>query len=147
MVERDVMMSVRRPNSEQLARAHELLRDTPAEQSSTLPAIYAQEAIALSQFPEQVPVKLQALRIGSLAIVAEPCEAFAEIGLELKRRSPFKPTFAIGLANGYCGYLPTPAQHALGGYETWPSRWSYLQRDASEKMIEALLEMLDQIKP
>jgi hypothetical protein len=147
MVERDVMMSVRRPNSEQLARAHELLRDTPAEQSSTLPAIYAQEAIALSQFPEQVPVKLQALRIGSLAIVAEPCEAFAEIGLELKRRSPFKPTFAIGLANGYRGYLPTPAQHALGGYETWPSRWSYLQRDASEKMIEALLEMLDQIKP
>ncbi len=25
----------------------------------------------------------------------------------------------IGLANGRHGYLPTPEQHALGGYEMW----------------------------
>ena len=30
----------------------------------------------------------------------------------------------IELANGYNGYLPTPQQHALGGYETWRSGWS-----------------------
>jgi hypothetical protein len=147
MVEREVMMGVRRPTAEQLATAKEVVDDFPKDKPATLPLIYAQEAIVLSQFPEQVPVKLQSLRIGSLAIVAEPCEAFAEIGLELKRRSPFKPTFAIGLANGYRGYLPTPAQHALGGYETWPCRWSYLERDASVKMVDALIEMLGELKP
>ena len=59
-------------------------------------------------------VKLQALRIGELGIAAIPCEVFVEIGLEIKKKSPLKPTFTIELANGYNGYLPTPEQHAAG---------------------------------
>ena len=62
---------------------------------------------------------LQAIRIGDLAIVSSPFETFAETGLEIKIRSPFKTTFTIELANGGYGYLPTPEQHRLGGYETW----------------------------
>ena len=61
---------------------------------------------------------------------AIPCEVFVEIGLEIKAKSPLKPTFTIELANGYNGYLPTPEQHALGGYETWRARSSYLEVDA-----------------
>ena len=49
---------------------------------------------------------VQALRIGDLGIVAIPCEVFVEIGLEIKAKSPLKPTFTIELANGYNGYLP-----------------------------------------
>lgn len=64
-------------------------------------------------------VKLQALRIGELGIVAIPCEVFTAIGLDIKKMSPMKKTFTIELANGYNGYLPTPEQHKLGGYETW----------------------------
>ena len=74
-----------------------------------------------------------------------PCEVFAEIGLELKRRSPLRPTFTIELANGYNGYLPSPEQHALGGYETWRATSSYLEVQASRKMTEALLEMLAEV--
>ena len=55
---------------------------------------------------------------------------FVEIGLEIKKKSPLKPTFTIELANGYNGYLPTPEQHELGGYETWRARSSYLEVDA-----------------
>jgi hypothetical protein len=43
---------------------------------------------------------------------------FVETGLELRKRSPLADTFTIELANGYNGYLPTPGQQALGGYET-----------------------------
>ena len=90
---------------------------------------------------------VQALRIGEdLAIVAVPCEVFAEIGLEIKKRSPFKNTFIISLANGYNGYLPTPGQHALGGYETWRSGWSYLEVDASTKITDEVLAMLLTLK-
>jgi hypothetical protein len=61
---------------------------------------------------------MQAFGIGHLAITSIPFEVFTEIGLDIKARSPFKETFTIELANGSNGYLPTPAQHDLGGYET-----------------------------
>ena len=70
---------------------------------------------------------------------------FTEIGLELKKKSPIKHTFTIELANGYNGYLPTPKQHELGGYETWRARSSYLEATASEKIIPVLLDCLNKV--
>jgi hypothetical protein len=49
------------------------------------------------------------------------------------------------LANGYNGYLPTPAQHQLGGYETWRAKSSYLEVDASTKITAKLYELLGQL--
>jgi hypothetical protein len=96
----------------------------------------------MDKYPNEVPVTIQALRIGQVAIAAIPCEVFVEIGLEIKKTSPMKNTFTIELANGYNGYLPTPAQHALGGYETWRARSSYLEVEASSKITAALKELL-----
>jgi neutral ceramidase len=107
--------------------------------------LYAQESIRLHEAKPTVDLKLQTIVVDDLAIVAVPCEVFAEIGLEIKRRSPFKTTFVIELANGYNGYLPTPKQHALGGYETWRSGWSYLETEASTTITETTLEMLNSI--
>lgn len=76
-----------------------------------------------------------------MGIVAIPCEVFAEIGLEIKRRSPLQPTFTVELANGCDGYLPTPEQHALGGYETWRATSSYLEVEASRQITIAVVEM------
>jgi hypothetical protein len=89
---------------------------------------------------------LQAFRIGDLAVCSSPCETFVETGLEIKSKSPFKPTFTIELANGYNGYLPTPEQHRLGGYETWRAKSSYLEVDASGKITAALLGLLERLK-
>ena len=69
--------------------------------------------------PPTLDVVLQAVRIGDLAIATFPFEVFAEIGLEIKAKSPFAQTFTTSLANGSEGYLPTKRQHDLGGYETW----------------------------
>jgi len=49
------------------------------------------------------------------------------------------------LANGYNGYLPTPAQHKLGGYETWRARSSYLEVDASNKIQDTVLNLLKEL--
>ena len=87
---------------------------------------------------------LQALRIGDLAVCAIPFETFAEIGLDLKRRSPFPRTMVIGIANGSYGYLPTPEQHQLGGYETWLGT-NRVQEDASVILTDQLLEMLAEL--
>jgi hypothetical protein len=113
---------------------------------TTAEEIYARETVQMAGYPDEVSIILQALRIGDLAITAIPCEVFAEIGLELKKKSPIKPEFTIQLANGYNGYLPTPAQHALGGYETWRAKSSYLEVGASPKITAKLLELLAQLK-
>jgi hypothetical protein len=85
------------------------------------------------------------IRVGDLAICAIPFETFAETGLDLKRRSPFPRTMVVGLANGYNGYLPTPQQHRLGGYETWLGT-NRVQEDASVLITDQLLEMLKSLK-
>jgi hypothetical protein len=84
------------------------------------------------------------LRIGEVGIAAIPFEVFAEIGLKLKNESPFPQTFTIELANGSYGYLPTPLQHELGGYETWLGT-STVEKRASEKIEQTILEMLDRL--
>jgi hypothetical protein len=89
-------------------------------------------------------VILQAVRIGDLAICTLPFETLVEIGLDLKRRSPFPRTMVIGIANGYHGYLPSPEQHRLGGYETWLGTCR-VQEDTSVILTDQLLEMLAEL--
>ncbi len=140
----ELSLGVRKPTAEDVTKAKEILAQIPAGKAeSNLPQIYASETVALKDYPDQVPLILQAFRIGEVGIAAIPCEVFAEIGLEIKAKSPFKPTFTIELANGYNGYLPTPEQHRLGGYETWRARSSYLEVDASTKIIAEILRMME----
>lgn len=140
----ELRLGVRKPTPEEVAQAREIVAAAPALR--TLKEIYAGETLDMAGYPDQVPVMLQALRIGDLAITAIPCEVFVEIGLDLKARSPIKPTFTISLANGYHGYLPTPEHHALGGYETWRAKSSYLEVGASPKITARLLELLEGLR-
>ena len=146
MAEREISLGVRKPNAKELARARAIIARPDDDGLPGRARYYAQSAVRVSEFPDTVDVKLQALRIGGLGIVAIPCEVFAEIGLELKRRSPLQPAFTIQLANGYNGYLPTPEQHALGGYETWRATSSYLEVEASRKITSTLLELLAEVR-
>ena len=88
---------------------------------------------------------MQVLRIGDIGIGSLPCETFAEIGLEFKRRSPLAHSFMVSLNHGYIGYLPTPRHFGLGGYETWPGT-NFLEPQASVKMLDALVEMAAEAK-
>jgi hypothetical protein len=145
MAEREVELGVRLPTEKDVARAQEILKEAKGGVLKTLPEVYARETVLLAKYPATVKAKLQALRVGELGIVTTPCETFTETGLEIKKKSPLKPTFTIELANGYNGYLPTPAQHRLGGYETWRARSSYLEVEASTKVTAALFELLAQV--
>jgi len=142
-VETELTLKVRRPDAKQLASAREILKGVEGKKVlSGYREVYAGEAVVLSEFPETVPVKIQAHRIGDIAVVGIPCEVFAQIGLDIRKASPLKKQFTISLANGYNGYLPTPEQHAVGGYETWRARSSYLEVGASVKIAEAVGELL-----
>jgi hypothetical protein len=148
MAQREVKIKYRRPTAEQLNAAKTVLQVKEKEGIEKLPRLaqnYARNTVAAAERAEEtVTVKLQAIRIGDSAVCGIPFETFAEIGLDLKKRSPFSQTMVIGLANGRHGYLPTPAQHKLGGYETWLGT-NVVQEDTSIILTRHLLEMLAQL--
>jgi hypothetical protein len=145
MAQKEIELGVRRPPQEELQEAMERLDQMKGKPLTKMPEIYARETVLMAKYPAKVAVILQAIRIGDLAIVANPCETFVEIGLDIKKKSPFKHTFTIELANGYNGYLPTPEHHAVGGYETWRARSSYLEVNASPAVTKTWLELLKQV--
>jgi hypothetical protein len=142
----EITLGVRKPTREELAAAREKLAEAGPEPYGTMPLIYARETVKLADYPDTLPVQIQALRLGDLAIVSSPCETFTETGLAVKAASPFAHTFTIELANGYNGYLPTPQQHAWGGYETWRARSSYLAVDAEPMLRNTQLDLLNRLK-
>ncbi|MBC8357205.1 MAG: hypothetical protein H8E66_34980 [Planctomycetes bacterium] len=145
MVEAEVELGVRKPTPAEIVRATKILNEAGEGPHRDRRVVYANETLHLAEYPDTIRLKLQAIRIGSLGIVSSPCETFVETGLAIKKLSPFKPTFTIELANGYNGYLPTARQHALGGYETWRAKSSYLAVDGETKIRETLLKLLNDV--
>ena len=136
-------MGVRRPDAARVEWAKAVLAGTWKKPAHRWKNKFAKSALALSEYPESLPVRLQVIRLGELAIAASPCEVYAETGLAIKEKSPFKATFNVSLANGYNGYLPTPAQHALGGYTTWPAVSSCLSVDAEPQIRREIARLLN----
>lgn len=74
-----------------------------------------------------------------------PGEMFCRFGLDVKHASPFPVTATIELANGFCGYVPTIADYALGGYETWLARSAFAASGSGEKMVEVAARLLQNV--
>jgi hypothetical protein len=147
MLQREITLRYRKPTAEQLERAKSILKITDQTELDRLPRLavpYANRTVIAAARPETVNVKIQVIRIGDLGICCIPFETFVEIGLELKQRSPLPQTMVISIANGRYGYLPTPAQHRLGGYETWLGT-NIVQKNASVLLTTNLLEMLEAV--
>lgn len=138
----------RRPSMAQVWRARDLIQNASplAEQDRDLSRrmVFARRALEAELWPETAEAYVQALRIGDLGLAALPFETFVEIGFEIQEQSPFKQTFVFGLANGDLGYLPTPRQHELGGYETWLTV-SHAEVGASPKLVKKLTALLGRL--
>jgi hypothetical protein len=86
---------------------------------------------------------VQALRIGDVALVGVPAEFFTQLGLEIKRRSPFRHTYVAELANDWIGYLPDRKAFELGGYQTWTGLHSYAEPGAGEAIVDEAVRLLE----
>lgn len=143
---REAKLAWRSIEADLIAWAKEKQDNAPRIQGKAdLPTIYATRVMKLSQAVNPALIPLQTLRIGDICIGTFPCETFAEIGLEFKKRSPIAHSFMVELNHGYFGYLPTPRHFELGGYETWPGT-NYLEPQASVKMLEQIVEMAGEMK-
>lgn len=61
--------------------------------------------------------KVQAFRIGNIAIVGMNTETFFETGFEIQSKSPFEHTFVLGYTNGLIMYLPRAQDYPEGGWK------------------------------
>ncbi len=144
-VTKEIELGVRKPTPDEVKRAVAILDKAKGRELRTAEETYANETVQMARYPDTFKVPLQVTVIGNSAIVAIPCEVFTEIGLSIKKNSALKTTCVVSLANGYFGYLPTPAHHELGGYETWRARSSFLEVGASVKIEKAIGELLKDV--
>ena len=88
--------------------------------------------------------EVQAVRVGPIAFVGWPGEVFCELGMDLKERSPFRPTYVIGYANGAIGYVPTPEAFGEGGYEAESA--AHLADEAGLVLVDESLALLSSVQ-
>ncbi len=94
---------------------------------------------------KDIALEVQAIRLGpDVAIVALPGEIFVDLGLAIKKNSPFETTMVVELANQCPGYIPTKKAFSEGSYETVNSR---IQPGGGEKLVEEATKLLKQLKP
>ena len=88
---------------------------------------------------------VQAIRIGDVAIVGVPAEFFTSLGVDLKRRSPFKHTVIAELSNDWIGYLPDREAHQLGGYQVWTGFHSFAEPGTGERVVDTAVQLLQEL--
>jgi len=145
VAEQSLDFAVRKPTKAEVDQARALLEKAPPGALKTLPEIYARETTQLAEWPDRYRTPVQALRIGELGISALPGEPFCQSGRDIKAKSPFKQTMMVGMANDYAGYLPTAEHHALGGYETWRAKSSFLEVAATAQIEKSAIELLNTV--
>ncbi len=86
-------------------------------------------------------VEVQAIAVGrDAAWVGLPGEIFVELGLAIKKRSPFRQTFVVELANENLGYIPDRRSYAEGNYEPESARCA---PGSGEKLVDAAVALLN----
>jgi hypothetical protein len=90
--------------------------------------------------PPTVPVNITVASIGEdVAFVGFNVEMLTEIGMEIKKGSPFKHTFIITHCNGASGYLAPAELYKEGGYEVTSS---HFEIGSSDMVVKKSLRML-----
>ena len=139
------------PDPERVKRSLDLVQKTEKAVSPT-EWIFAKEIVLLDALiakQPEVEVEVQAIQVGPAVFVSNPAELFVEFGLDLKKRSNFKLTFPVELANGCVGYVPTEEAFGPhgGGYETRLTSYSNLEITAGRQFVEAGVELARQLTP
>ena len=138
----EISVPVRKPSIQEIEAAKAIIMSTDYEKVEAnedgLKKLYAREQVLLNEYPDNVLLPVQVIKIGSGIIGALGGEFFAETGLWLKENISRDKYFTITMANGYFGYVPPAHEIEAGGYETWRCRTSYLNSeiDIRNKLLD-----------
>jgi neutral ceramidase len=139
---RAVAIGLRLPTAEEVAWAEEVVnRPLHGFDDAGIDVVKAHRIQRLARAGEaSIEAEVTAIVCGDLAIVGLPGECFVELGLEVKRRSPFRHTIVCELCNASIGYVPTRKAYDEGGYEATSTP---LQPGTGESLVEAAVALLE----
>jgi len=92
----------------------------------------------------QNPVKaeIMGLKVGDFVLITFSGEVFSQIGLNIKKASPYENTFVSGYTNGSVGYSPTIDAYNGDAYEVSLSKlapeWQKIFEDKALEILEKL---------
>ena len=139
----------RKPSAKRLQQALALVQKPPKDPTAWA---FAKEIVMLDAILAKHPiadVEVQAVQVGPAVFLANPAEFFCQLGLDIKKGSPFPLTYPVELANGCVGYVPT--EEALGphggGYETRLTAYTNLEPKAGTQIVDASLKLARSLKP
>jgi hypothetical protein len=126
---------------EKIAWARENIKKVGTSELSFLEQVEAYKILDIEMLPgETLPLEVQVFRLSrDVAVVGLPGEVFVELGLAIKRASPFPVTLVIELCQDDPSYIPTKKAFAEGSYETVNSR---IAPGGGEMMAEAAVRLL-----
>ena len=99
--------------------------------------------------PDSLSYDQVIFRIGPAVLVPYPFEVSSEIGLRLRKYSPFAHTLTMSCTNGSHSYLPAQSQISRGGYEIDSFLWfrpRQMPDNADFLLIEQNLKLIEQLK-
>lgn len=129
---------------EQAKAAWAKLEMLKGEGGSFMEKVEAVKAVDLANHGKTWPMEVQVFRLDNdTAIVGLPCEIFVDLGLAIKRASPFKRTFVISICNDRPSYVPTKKAFTEGSYEVTNAR---VKPGAGEMLVETAVELLKKLK-
>jgi len=129
---------------QKVAWARENIEKVGTRELSFLKQVEAYKILAIEmRNSETIGLEVQVFRLSSdVAVVGLPGEIFVDLGLAIKRASPFATTLVIELCQDAPGYIPTKKAFAEGSYETVNSR---IASGGGEMMVKAAVRLLKEL--
>jgi neutral ceramidase len=129
---------------EQVADARVVMEKFSDPNTGFLTKVAAVRVLDLASLASPRPMEVQVLRLDAeTAIVCLPCEIFVELGLAIKRASPFRNTVVIEICNDRPSYVPTAKAFAEGSYEVTNAR---VKPGAGEMLVAAAVRLLNEVR-
>jgi neutral ceramidase len=131
-------------DAETIAQAKKDMAKIGTREMPFLKQVETYKIVSLQMLPgETLPMEVQVFRLSDdVAVVGLPGEIFVELGLAIKKASPFATTLVVELCNDTPGYVPTAKAFKEGSYETVNSR---VQSGGGEKLVEAATRLLKEL--
>jgi hypothetical protein len=95
---------------------------------------------------DTIEAEIMGIRIGDCVLVSSPTEALVEIGLNIKKASPFKYTFIAAFSNGYMHYGPPVDTYSMGGYEVTECLLAPEWQEIFEAKVKKIIDKIKKTK-
>ncbi len=130
--------------AEDLDAARKLLVKSTKTDVPFLERVAASKVLKLhARKTRTLPMEVQVFRLSeNVAIVGLPGEIFVELGLAIKKASPFSKTMVVELANDAPAYIPTEKAFKEGSYETVNC---IIAPGGGEKLVDKAVELLQEL--